>query len=126
MFQKDKIRPNTGEVISSPYEITYTEQSVSKFVNQILSLGDETRVVMEATGIYHIPLLISLNEAGIFVSVINPLVMKKYVSTSIRKGKADKLDSVRIANYGLDNWFHLENFTHQEGNYEELKILGRQ
>jgi transposase len=40
-------------------------------------MEEETRVVMEATGAYHQPLLLSLKEHGIFVSVINPLVMKK-------------------------------------------------
>jgi transposase len=115
-----------GEVLLSPYEVTHTEQSISSLTKQILELEGETRVVMEATGAYHLPLLLSLKQAGIFVSVINPLAMKKYVSRSIRKGKTDKLDSVRIANYGLDNWFHLEEFTPSEAVYEELKILGRQ
>lgn len=115
-----------GEVLSSPHEIAHTEQSISLLTKQILALKGETRVVMEATGAYHLPLLVSLKQAGIFVSVINPLIMKKYVSTAIRKGKTDKLDSVRIANYGIDNWFHLSNFTPSETAYEELKILGRQ
>jgi transposase len=115
-----------GEVILSPHEITYTDQSVAGFINQILALDEETKVVMEATGTYHLPLLVSLKQAGIFVSVINPLVMKKYASAALRKGKTDKLDSVRIANYGLDNWFHLVDFTQSGNAYEELKILGRQ
>lgn len=115
-----------GEVLLSPYEVSHTEQSISSLIKQILELEGEIRVVMEATGAYHLPLLLSLKQAGIFVSVINPLAMKKYASRSIRKGKTDKLDSVRIANYGLDNWFHLEEFTPSEAVYEELKILGRQ
>ncbi len=115
-----------GEVLLSPYEVAHTEQSISTLAKQIIELEGETRVVMEATGAYHLPLLLSLNQAGIFVSVINPLAMKKYASRSIRKGKTDKLDSIRIANYGLDNWYHLEKFTPSEAIYEELKILGRQ
>ncbi|AVQ95901.1 hypothetical protein DRA42_06450 [Ethanoligenens harbinense] len=31
------------------------------------------------------PLLTSLKQAGLFVSVINPLVMKKYASAALRK-----------------------------------------
>jgi len=115
-----------GEVLLSPCEVAHTEQSISTLAKQIIELEGETRVVMEATGAYHLPILLSLKQAGIFVSVINPLAMKKYASRSIRKGKTDKLDSVRIANYGLDNWFHLEEFTPSEAIYEELKILGRQ
>lgn len=115
-----------GEVVAYPYEIIHTEQSISQFIEKILALEGESRVVMEATGAYHLPWLVYLKRAGIFVSVINPLVMKKYASMAIRKGKTDKLDSVRIAGYGLDNWFHLRDFTTPEKNYEELKILGRQ
>ena len=52
--------------------------------------------------------------------------MKKYAYTAIRKGKTDKIDSIRIANYGIDNWFHLTKHEANEETYEELKFLGRQ
>ena len=72
------------------------------------------------------PMLCMLKQSGVFVAVINPLVMKKYASIAIRKGKTDKLDSVKIANYGLDNWFHLEDYRPSEDVYADLKLLGRQ
>ena len=81
---------------------------------------------MEATGAYHLPLLSSLKDAGLFVSVINPLAMKRYASSSIRKGKTDKMDSVRIANYGIDNWFKLTDYTLPDEIYAQLRFLGRQ
>ena len=115
-----------GEVVASPYEIQHTEEAVGDLTERILSLGEETRVVMEATGAYHLPLLLSLKERGIFVSVINPLAMKKYATTSIRKGKTDKMDSVRIASYGLDNWLKLDEHKPPEAIYAELNALGRQ
>lgn len=57
---------------------------------------------MEATSSYHLPMLSYLIEKRIFISMINPLVMKKYVSMTLRKDKTDKLDSMKIANYGID------------------------
>lgn len=114
-----------GEVVVSPYEINHTEREMAELVSKIQSIEGEVRVVMEATGAYHFPVLYRLKESGLFVSVINPLVMKKYISTALRKGKTDRLDSIRIANYGLDNWFHLEDFQTTEAVYEELKQLGR-
>ena len=36
---------------------------------------------MEATGVYHLPVLSYLKENNIFVAVINPLMMKKYSVT---------------------------------------------
>lgn len=52
--------------------------------------------------------------------------MKKYASRSIRKGKTDKLDSIKIANYGIDNWFNMKEYTLAADKYEELNTLVRQ
>lgn len=46
-----------GEIVRSPYEITHTESQMSELVSMIKCLDDEVRVVMEATGIYHLPVL---------------------------------------------------------------------
>ena len=97
-----------GEVVASPYEIFHTEQDLSRLVEKIKTFDEEILVVMEATGAYHLPVLKKLKEADIFVSVINPLIMKKYSQVALRKGKTDKLDSVMIASYGLDHWFKLQ------------------
>lgn len=115
-----------GDVVASPYEIQHTHSDLFGLSKRILSFGEEVRVVMEATGAYHFPVLHYLHQAGVFVSVINPLIMKKYASTALRKGKTDKMDSVRIANYGIDNWFKLNDFCPLDETYGELKILGRQ
>jgi transposase len=115
-----------GEIILSPYETLHTDSGLSELVNLIQSFGEEVRVILEATGVYHIPVLTFLKDAGIFVSVINPFLMRKYANTVLRKGKTDKLDAVRIANYGIDNWFKLVNHQLPESAYGELKMLGRQ
>lgn len=115
-----------GEVVASPYEIQHTHSDLDGLCRRILSFDNEVRVVMEATGAYHFPVLHYLHQAGIFASVINPLVMKKYAGATLRKGKTDKMDSVRIANYGIDNWFKLKEYRPLDETYEELKILGRQ
>lgn len=39
----------------------------------IKRLDSDVRIVMEATGIYHLPVATTLKDAGLFVSVINPL-----------------------------------------------------
>lgn len=115
-----------GEIISRPYEIMHTEEDLRGLVNTIKTLKEDKKVVMEATGIYHLPVLTYLQENGIFVSIINPFVMKKYRCQAIRKGKTDKLDSATIANYGLDNWFYLEEYKGLTESYAELKLLSQQ
>jgi transposase len=115
-----------GEIVVGPYEISHTETDLSELARMIERLDSDVRIVMEATGIYHLPVAIFLKDAGFFVSVINPLEMKIYRSQDMRKVKTDKRDSISIANYGIEKWFTLRPFDCQEGVYAELKLLGRQ
>ena len=115
-----------GDVAIKPQEIQHTKQDVDNLIRMLSEYGADVRIVMEATGKYHLPLLISLKNAGFFVSVINPLIMKKYSSLQIRKGKTDKIDSKKIAKYGVDNWKSLRNFEFQTKERAELQLLGRQ
>lgn len=115
-----------GEIVSPPFEVNHSEKDLSELATMINRLKGETRVIMEATGNYHLPVLTYLKNKDVFVSVINPLVMKKYANTVLRRGKTDKLDSLKIANYGLDNWFHLTDYECSEEVYVQLRLLGRQ
>lgn len=115
-----------GEVLHKPFEVQHTESDLRHLVDQINILTEETRVVMESTGAYHFPVLTYLKEQGIFASVINPLVMSKYVNVAIRKGKTDKLDAIKIANFGLDHWYQLVDHSPTADVYDELKTLNRQ
>jgi len=115
-----------GEVLEKPYELEHTKIGLRKLADLIFKYDEEVRVVLEATGAYHLPVLNYLQRYGIFVSVINPLVMKKYSSISIRKGKTDKMDAIKIANYGIDNWTRLACYQASGETYEELNTLTRQ
>jgi len=119
------LRPNE-KAIMPPTEINHTDVGLEIFCQKLHDLNDELRIVMEATGAYHLPLLKRLKEHGFFVSVVNPLLMKKYAATTIRKAKTDKIDSIKIANYGIDNWFKLIEYKPISEIYEELRFLGRQ
>ena len=59
-----------GKVVASPYEVMHTEQSIRELIDRIGSLEGEARVVMEATGAYHLPLLETLKSEGIFVGAV--------------------------------------------------------
>ena len=43
-----------GEVVISPFEVRHTDSELSELARQLKILDGETRVVMEATGNYHI------------------------------------------------------------------------
>ena len=115
-----------GEIVVMPFEINHTDSALSELMRMIKRLDTDSKVVMEATGIYHLPVATFLRENGLFVSVINPYEMKLYRAQDLRKVKTDKRDSMTIANYGIDKWFNLRAFTPQEDIYAELRLLGRQ
>ena len=54
-----------------------------------------------------------------------PLIMRKYASVTLRKAKTDKIDAIKIANYGLEQWHSLQEYQPREATYAELKTLGR-
>lgn len=115
-----------GEVISMPFEIMHTEKELFEIVVMLSRFSDEIKVIMEATGVYHLPVLQYLQNNNIFVAVINPFVMKQYSSKGLRKIKTDKQDSITIAKYGLDYWNGLKNHESNSEIYDDLKLLGRQ
>lgn len=115
-----------GEIVSSPFEVKHIEEELKSLDNLLSRLDGEIRIVMEATGVYHLPILTFFQDKGYFVSVINPFAMKKYAKdNSIRGAKTDKLDAMMIANYGIEKWFKLRKYEGDEETYAELKILGR-
>ena len=115
-----------GEIVCRPFEVFHLEKDLEALNDLLQKLEGEIRIVMEATGIYHLPLLTFLYEKGYFVSVVNPFSMKKYAKdNSLRGGKTDRLDSIMIANYGIDKWFKLQKYEGNEETYAELKLLGR-
>lgn len=114
-----------GEMLVAPYEVVHTMPELDRLVSLIQSLEGEVRIVMEATEAYHLPLVSRFKEAGLFVSVVNPYIMKKYAQSEFRKGKTDKMDSIRIANYGIDKWYKLVDFTFPKEVYAQLRFLGQ-
>lgn len=114
-----------GEVVSKPFEVKHTLEELKKLADKIIGFGEESKVILEATGHYHMPLLSYLQEKGICVCVVNPMLMKKYASVSLRKGKTDKLDSKKISRFGIDHWYELNNYKVNQDIYYELKVLSR-
>lgn len=115
-----------GEIVCSPFEVQHTDTELNSLHDLLSKIDGEIRIVMEATGIYHLPILSYLQDKEYFVSVINPYVMKKFSKdNNIRGAKTDRLDSIMIANYGIEKWFKLQKYEGDEATYAELKLLGR-
>lgn len=115
-----------GEIVCRPFEVPHRGKELNSLAELLRRLDGKVRIVMEATGIYHLPILTFLKEQGFFVAVVNPFVMKRYAKdNSIRGAKTDKIDSVIIANYGIDKWYKLQDYEEANAVYSELKLLGR-
>ena len=119
------LRP-MGEVALLPKEYPHSEVGLEQMAYAIIALGEDTRVIMEATGRYHEPVAAALHAYGIYVTVLNPLFIQRSGGGSIRKVKTDKADAMKIAKYGLDNWMDLREYTPMEAVRQQLKLCSRQ
>lgn len=115
-----------GEVVVTPYEVRHTGSELGELVKLLGSLDGETRIVMESTGNYHLPIAWALHNAGFYVSVINALLIHDFRNNSLRKVKTDKKDAIKIANYGIDQWLDLPRYFPEEDTRLLLKNCYRQ
>ena len=115
-----------GVVIAEPFDVFHTDSDLKKLANFIKSLSGETKVVMEYTGTYYEPIANALHNEGIFVSVVNPLLIDDYGTNRVRKVKTDKKDSLKIAAFAIDKWLDLREYIPANDIRKTLKILNRQ
>lgn len=115
-----------GEVVAKPFAVGHTGSELRRLADYLKSLDGETRVVMEHTGRYYEPVALFLHNEGIFVSAVNPKLIKDYGSNTLRKVKTDAADSRKIARYGLDNWAELRQYASMDTIRYQLKTLNRQ
>ena len=115
-----------GEVVYSPFELKHTASDISSLIELIKSIDGESRIVMEHTGRYYEVLANQLSNANLFVSAVNPKLIKDFDNESLRKVKSDKADSVKIARYALDKWNLLQQYSDMDELRNQLKTLNRQ
>ena len=115
-----------GEIVAEPFDVIHNDDNLNSLINRIKSLSGETKVVMEYTGNYYEPIARALHNAGIFVSVVNAILVHDCGGNSIRKVKTDKKDALRLASFALDKWVDLPKYTPEEDIRKTLKILNRQ
>lgn len=115
-----------GEVVLSPFEVRHSSSELIKLAKLLKSLNGESRVVLESTGNYHAPVAKMLHDAGLYVSVVNAMLVHDYGNNSLRRAKTDKKDAVKLANYGLDHWLSLPRYVPEEDTRLLLKNCYRQ
>lgn len=115
-----------GKVVLSPFEVHHTVSDIRSLIDLVKSIDGESRIVMEHTGRYYELLALQLSKAGLFVSAVNPKLIKDFSGKSLRKVKSDKADAVKIARYALDSWTELKPYSVIDEIRNQLKTMNRQ
>ena len=96
-----------GEIVVSPFEVKHTSSNPHSLVELIKLVDGESRIIMEHMGRYYEPIVRKLSEVNLFVSAINPKLIKDFGDNSLCKVKSDKANTVKIARHALDTWTEL-------------------
>ena len=115
-----------GEVVSTPFEVRHSSSEIHTLIQRIQAIEGESRIVMEHTGRYYEPLAHELSKANLFVSAVNPKLIKDFGNASLRKVKSDKTDAIKIARYALDSWPELKQYSLMDKIRNQLKTMNRQ
>ena len=115
------------KVVMKPFEVPHTADGFASLAEKLNGLNGEARIVMEHTGRYYESFAMSMYRAGFFVSAVNPLAIKDYQEgISVRKVKTDKADALKIAQFAIDKWEILPQYTPMDTIRYNLKTLHRQ
>ena len=120
------IRRPGDVVVMPPHDIPHTQSAINNLISQIKNLDGETKACMEHTGRYYEPVASWLSDAGIFVSAVNPILIREFGDDSLRTPKTDKADSKKIARYALDRWTNLRQYGRMDKIRSQLKTMNRQ
>ena len=120
------IRRPGDRVVLKPCDFRHTQSDINSLIGIIKSLDGETKVCMEHTGRYYEPVATRLSDAGIFVSAVNPVLIRMFGDVSLRTPKTDKTDAKKIARYTLDRWTSLKQYGHMDEIRNQLKTMNRQ
>lgn len=80
------------------WETTNEPRAISHLVRRLRTLGP-TRIILEATGRYHLPVHRALAEGGLAVAVVNPRQTRAFAKTLNRLAKTDVVDARVLAHY---------------------------
>lgn len=91
---------NRGDGRYSSYQFSNDRKG---FLELIKLLDESSWCVMEASGPYYLRLASFLRTRSVNLSVVNPLVIRRFCQMRLMRAKTDKKDAVMIAQYGSIN-----------------------
>lgn len=103
------------------YRIDNEPEAISGFLRELRQKHPRAEIACESTGPYHYTLLRCCTGAGVPLRIINPILTKQFIKTTVRKTKTDPSDALLIA------WLALrkEGYYADEGTISQAKALVR-
>lgn len=96
-------------------------EELTKWLDQHKTTADDTLFCMETTGLYCFTLTHFLSSKGIDVWLEHSATIKK--ATALSRGKSDKIDAFRIAEYAAKNLDRLRIWKPMANTLERIKHL---
>lgn len=84
----------------APFEAPNTPQGHRQLIKTLIARGVD-RVVCESTGVYHLGLAMTLDQAKVPVMVANPRQVKRFIEARLRNTQTDAVDAYELAQFGL-------------------------
>lgn len=117
-YKHDCFITTETDVIIENLSFKNSKDGFQQFLNSLSSLdpSQEIRIGFEATGHYHLNLMLFLEENNFSFMEFNPALVKKFISTTtLRRTKTDKADAKAIAKYlmSVDYKPHPKQFYHK-------------
>lgn len=85
---------------NKPWQVENTASGHRTLIKTLLDRG-VTRIVCEATGVYHLELALALTGAGLPVMVANPRQVKAFIQARLRNTQNDPVDAYELAQFAL-------------------------
>lgn len=92
-----------GENKKRSFSYLKAKNCLTGFKDLVSEYGKDSVFVMEATGPYYMKLANCLYKQGAKVSIVNPLVIRRFHQMNLHRAKTDKKDAKTIYDYGSIN-----------------------
>jgi len=103
------------------YKFNNDESGFQALLKEVIT---DSHIVMEASGPYYLRLACYVHSRGVAVSVVNPLVIRRFSQMRMSRVKTDKKVAVMIAEYGKTEKPSLWQPPHQhEVDLQQLEAL---
>jgi transposase len=114
------------ECETKTFTVRHTAAELDELAKRLGGLSGDVRCTMEYTGEYYKPIALTLHGAGLWVSVVNPILINKYGDNSIRNPHSDNHDPNKIARYAISEWSRLLRYDPIEETRADLKRFNSQ